>query len=286
MVYLLAPHSSALQMSTMKFKQDFIGPLFLDTVLDKMHYRLKDATSLLLDSMYHMNHIKKGSVCTPQGIVNTFDDYEKALKNTLLNKSAVESPDNKFVDVTLKDDSKVLCIVLVLLSTIPLFMAKHSVKIKYIAKQQINYREENEIINKPLSCTELKCNEYQTDKDGMINLSRSKQDTGIQCGRQPKDQVKRFIPKPVAQPEYGTVYQHQDMLLQNLHRHYLYIVIRLPKLKDLQQKILTFPYCDNYGVSRSLNPNPTSDEVKLNDNALHQQICMYLRLTILKKWIL
>ena len=36
-----------------------------------------------------MNHIKKGSVCTPQGIVNTFDDYEKALINTLLNKSAI-----------------------------------------------------------------------------------------------------------------------------------------------------------------------------------------------------
>ena len=56
--------------------------------------------------MYHMNHIKKGSVHTPQGIVNTFDDYEKALKNTLLNKSAIESPDNKFVDVTLRDGSK------------------------------------------------------------------------------------------------------------------------------------------------------------------------------------
>ena len=63
------------------------------------------------------------------------------------------------------------------------------------------------------------------------------------------------------------------MLLQNLHRHYLYIVIRLPKLKDLQQKIPTFPNCHNYSVSRSSNPNPTSDEVKLNDNALHQQIC-------------
>ena len=38
--------------------------------------------------------------------VNTFDDYEKALKNTLLNKSVIESPDNKFLDVTLKDGSK------------------------------------------------------------------------------------------------------------------------------------------------------------------------------------
>ena len=106
MVYLLAPHSSALQTSTMKFQQDFIDPLFIDTTLDETHCRLKDATGLLLDSTYHVNCIKKGSACTPKGIVNTFDDYEKALKNTLLNKSAIESPDNKFVDVTLKDGSK------------------------------------------------------------------------------------------------------------------------------------------------------------------------------------
>ena len=107
MVYLLASHSSALQMSTTKFRQDFIGKLFIDTTLDKTHYRLKNATSLLLDGTYHVNHIKKGSVHTPQGIVDTFHDYEKApLKNTLLSKSAIESPDNKFVDVTLKDGSK------------------------------------------------------------------------------------------------------------------------------------------------------------------------------------
>ena len=80
----------------------------------------------------------------------------------------------------------------------PLFMAKHSMKTKYITKQQVNYREENEIINKPLSCTELICNKYQTDKDGMIDLSRSKQDTGIQYRRQQKDEVKGFIPKPVS----------------------------------------------------------------------------------------
>ena len=61
---------------------------------------------LLLDGTYHVNRIKKGSAHTPQGIVNIFVEYEKALKNTLLNKSAIESPDNKFVDVTLKDGSK------------------------------------------------------------------------------------------------------------------------------------------------------------------------------------
>ena len=59
-------------------------------------------------------------------------------------------------------------------------MAKHKIKTKYILTQKINYREEDEIINKPLLCTRLKCNEYKMDKDGVIDLSRSKQDFGIQ----------------------------------------------------------------------------------------------------------
>ena len=108
MVYLLAPHSSALQTDTTKFKQDFIGPLFIDTALDKRHHRLKDATGLLLDGTYHVNRIKKGSACTPQGIVDTFDGYQKALENILLYNIAIETPDNKIQDVTLKDGSKEL----------------------------------------------------------------------------------------------------------------------------------------------------------------------------------
>ena len=44
----------------------------------------------------------------PQGIVNTFDGCKKALKNTLLNKFAIETPDNKIQEVNLKDGSKEL----------------------------------------------------------------------------------------------------------------------------------------------------------------------------------
>ena len=135
----------------------------------------------------------------------------------------------------------------------------------------------------PSSCTDLECNEYLTDKDSAIDLPRLKPDTGIQYRKQLKDEVKGFIPKPGARPEYGTVYQHQGMLLQNLHRHDLYIVIRLPKLKDLDQKIPTFPNCDNYGVRRSLNPNPASDDVKLKDNALDQQICTHFQVDYLEE---
>ena len=105
MVYLLALYSSALQT---KFKQDFIGPLFIDTALDKTHYGLKDATGLLLDGTYHVNQIKKGSVCTPQGIVSSFEGYKKALKNTLLNKFTIETPHNKIQEVNLEDGSKEL----------------------------------------------------------------------------------------------------------------------------------------------------------------------------------
>ena len=41
-----------------------VGPLFIDTALDKTHYSLKDATGLLSDGTYHVNQIKKGSVHT------------------------------------------------------------------------------------------------------------------------------------------------------------------------------------------------------------------------------
>ena len=55
-----------------------------------------------------MSRIKKGSVHTPLGIADKFDTYEKALKNTLLNKFTIETPNNKLQEVTLQDGSKQL----------------------------------------------------------------------------------------------------------------------------------------------------------------------------------
>ena len=40
--------------------------------------------------------------------MSTFDGYEKALKNTLLNEFTIETPDNKIQEVTLEDGSKEL----------------------------------------------------------------------------------------------------------------------------------------------------------------------------------
>ena len=63
------------------------------------------------------------------------------------------------------------------------------------------------------------------------------------------------------------------MLLQNLHRRYLYIVIKLPPLSDLEQRIPSFPNCDNYGSLTTSNPDPLLDDTPTNDNELHQVIC-------------
>ena len=63
------------------------------------------------------------------------------------------------------------------------------------------------------------------------------------------------------------------MLLQNLHHRYLYILIKLPHLLDLEQRIPSFLNCDNYGSLTASNPNPLLDDTPTNDNKLHQVIC-------------
>ena len=72
-------------------------------------------------------------------------------------------------------------------------------------------------------------------------------------------------------------------ILQNLHRRYLYIVIRLPHLKDLDQKIPSFSNCNNYGICRASNPNPLNDNTRTNDNELHQQLCGTFKIDYLQE---
>ena len=69
------------------------------------------------------------------------------------------------------------------------------------------------------------------------------------------------------------IYQHKGMLLQNLHRRYLYIIIKFPHLSDLEQRIPSFPNCDNYRSLTASNPDPLLDDTQTNDNELHQVIC-------------
>ena len=54
-------------------------------------------------------------------------------------------------------------------------------------------------------------------------------------------------------------------------------------MKDLDQKIPSFPNCDNYGIRRASNPNPLSDNTRTNDNELHQQLCGTFKIDYLQE---
>ena len=53
----------------------------------------------------------------------------------------------------------------------------------------------------------------------------------------------------------------------------MYILIKLPHLLDLEQRIPSFLNCDNYGSLTASNPDPLLDDTPTNDNELHKVIC-------------
>ena len=54
-------------------------------------------------------------------------------------------------------------------------------------------------------------------------------------------------------------------------------------MKDLDQKIPSFPNCDNYRICRDSNPNPLNDNTRTNDNELHQQLCGTFKIDYLQE---
>ena len=153
------------------------------------------------------------------------------------------------------------------------YRAKRIIKAKYRETRIVNYQKDDNNDNTLSTCTFLDCDEYRMDYDRQIDTSRHKHTVGIQYKHESKEDIAGFISKPVARPEYGTIYQHKGMLLQNLHRRYLYILIKSPNLLDLEQQIPDFPNCDNYVSLSANNPDPMLDDTPTNDNELHQVIC-------------
>ena len=99
----------------------------------------------------------------------------------------------------------------------------------------VNYRQENNDSNTLSTCTFLDCNDYRTHYDGQIDTTRQKHALGIQYKHESNEDIAGFISKPVARPEYGMIYQHKGILLQNHNHRYLYILIKLPHLLNLEQ---------------------------------------------------
>ena len=69
---------------------------------------------------------------------------------------------------------------------------------KFRKMNKVIYRQEDEIINSPHSCTSLECSIYRTSKDSEIDIMRCKRDTSIQYRHVKKEDVKGFIPQLIA----------------------------------------------------------------------------------------
>ena len=128
-----------------------------------------------------------------------------------------------------------LIIFLVLFRAIHHYKTERIIKTKYRETKVVNYRQDNDNSNVLSTCTFLDCDEYRTDYDEQIDTTRCKRAFGIQYKYESKEDIAGFISKPVARLEYGMIYQHKGMLLQNLHHRYLYILIKLPHLLGLEQ---------------------------------------------------
>ena len=80
LVYLLVPYSSSLQSSVQKFRQDYIGPLVIDTKIDDTHYLLKDVTGRMLPSDDHINRIKRAKEVMPDGLADTYKQLQTQIR--------------------------------------------------------------------------------------------------------------------------------------------------------------------------------------------------------------
>ena len=54
-------------------------------------------------------------------------------------------------------------------------------------------------------------------------------------------------------------------------------------MKDLDQKLPSFPNCNNYGIRRASNLNPLNDNTRTNDNELHQWLCKMCKIDYLQE---
>ena len=78
-VYLLAPHASALQSNAQKFRQDNVGLLAIDTKIDDTHYLLKNITGHTLKGDYHINRLKRTGEITPEGIIKSYKQLQQQM---------------------------------------------------------------------------------------------------------------------------------------------------------------------------------------------------------------
>ena len=71
LVALLSPTHSSLQTGTQKFKQEYVGPLVIQTILDDTHALLRTLDDRVLPHVYHINRLRHWQTFHPDGNIRT-----------------------------------------------------------------------------------------------------------------------------------------------------------------------------------------------------------------------
>ena len=96
----MAPYSSSLQSRAQKFRQDYIGPLAIDTKIDDTHYLLRDITGRTLPGDYHINHIKRAKEVMPDGLSDMYQQLRT--QKGLLNDACANSQRSSVAQLQIK----------------------------------------------------------------------------------------------------------------------------------------------------------------------------------------
>ena len=85
LVACLAPHAASLETNTEKFRQDFIGPIVVDTQWDDTHFKLRDLVNNVLPGTYHIRRLKPWSEYAAGSAIRTQDELLRELRSCEVN---------------------------------------------------------------------------------------------------------------------------------------------------------------------------------------------------------
>ena len=77
---------------------------------------------------------------------------------------------------------------------------------KYKKTKVVNYRQQNDNLNILETCTFLDCDQYRTNYDGHIDITRQKHTLGIQYKHESKEEREQRIPNFLNCDNYGSLH--------------------------------------------------------------------------------
>ena len=83
-VYINAPSASRLKTNTLKFKADFVGPLYIKELLGSDKTILSSLDGKILHGVYHVNRLKPGFIRLEKGSASHIDEVRRAYTDKVI----------------------------------------------------------------------------------------------------------------------------------------------------------------------------------------------------------